>query len=228
MAKATRTIATINSVWPHQPRHVLSFENPCFTIKEWESAVESAREKSFEGSLNFLFVGRFEHEKGILRLLEALELLPADIKSSIARVRCIGEGKDQARIEAKAAEMEVPVELIGWIGREALNKVYVDSHLLFLPSSASEGFPKVIAEAAGFGCVPCVSAVSSITQYVRHQENGWVFSRLDPSAIAEDLRQIMQERKALEVMSSKGPDLASLFTFERYCERLRNEVFVGR
>ena len=45
-----------------------------------------------------------------------------------------------------------------------------------MPTTASEGFPKVIAEAMNFGCLPIVSNISSIGQYVKDGENGFLIS----------------------------------------------------
>ena len=37
---------TINGVWPNQPRHVFSFQNPCMAAEELQAAKKIAREKT--------------------------------------------------------------------------------------------------------------------------------------------------------------------------------------
>ena len=70
--------------------------------------------------------------------------------------------------------MHLKVCLTGWLLREQLNEIYTKCHLIILPSYASEGFPKVLAEAASYGCVPVASNISSIGQYIENNISGIV------------------------------------------------------
>ena len=66
----------------------------------------------------------------------------------------------------------VKIEFLGEVNKSSLNKIYEKCHILVLPSK-SEGFPKVIAEAGAFGCVPVVSKVGSINHYI-NSNNGYL------------------------------------------------------
>ena len=52
-----------------------------------------------------------------------------------------------------------------------MDKIYAKSHLIILPTK-SEGFPKVIAEASAFGCIPIVTNIEPINQIVINRKNG--------------------------------------------------------
>lgn len=52
--------------------------------------------------------------------------------------------------------------------KEAIERIYASSHVLVL-TSESEGFPKVIAEAMAFGCVPIVTRVGAIEEVLAAQ-----------------------------------------------------------
>ena len=105
----------------------------------------------------------------------------------------------------------------GFLGRDQIFDLYAKSHLFLLPSD-SEGFPKVVAEAAAFGCVPVVSDVSSIGQYV-NSSNGylWPIGNIDFVSYCQkqDFSAVL-----LETKSKACYDLAERFTFERYYQKL--------
>lgn len=97
------------------------------------------------------------------------------------------------------------------------------SYYFMLPSD-SEGFPKVIAEAANFGCIPMVSEVSSIGQYV-NSENGYLITPCTSEKIHELLIQISKTpenefiNKASEIYK-----IANSFTFAHYRNRILKEI----
>ena len=51
--------------------------------------------------------------------------------------------------------------LEGFSEKELLKKNYLKSHFLILPSK-SEGWPKAVAEAMFFGCIPVATTVSCV------------------------------------------------------------------
>lgn len=214
-----KSVVTINGTWPDQPRHCLSFENPCLTSDELMRGRVASDSKNFDGPLTILFVGRLEEAKGLGRLLRALSVIS---EGHVEKVIIVGEGQlDGFRSLAKGLSM--PVIFTGGLSRGQLNDYYEKSHLMILPSDASEGFPKVIAEAACYGCVPLVSDVSAVSQYV-NDRNGHIFSSLDPRGIAREIESMLQNRKVLKEKSKGANDLAAWFSYERYCSRIMHEV----
>ena len=184
-----------------------------------------SEEKDFNGKLDICFVGRLEKAKGVERLIKALSVL--EDKSWIGTLYLIGDGPDRNIFEKQAKTiLDIKVQFAGWLSREKLNGIYAKSHLFVLPSTASEGFPKVIAEAAAYGCVPVVSNVSSIGQYVRHNISGVVIENVSPENIANKFSWLSKERQLLKKMSRESMKLAALFTYERYNQRIEKEILL--
>jgi glycosyltransferase involved in cell wall biosynthesis len=94
---------------------------------------------------------------------------------------------------------------------------------LLLPSTASEGFPKVIAEGAAYGCIPLVSNVSSITQYIEHGQNGIILDPLTPNQLIKEINLLHQNQA--KTIALEAHEMAKAFTFSRFTERLKKEVF---
>lgn len=217
---------TINGHWPGQPIHCLSFENPCLTEKERLSGNILAKQKSFSGPLNLCFIGNLSHSKGVTTLVQAIALLPKDVVSIL---QIAGDGPARREIEVLIARngLENTVQLLGFQSRQQLNKLYEDSHILVLPS-ASEGFPKVVAEAAAYGCVSLVSDVSAIGQYIVTGVNGHLLKERNPEAIASALLQLSADRAALKKMSLAAVQLTERFTYAHFLERIVADILPGK
>lgn len=220
-ANLQKSIVTVNGKWPDQQNHIISFENPCITTEELEEAHEIADKKRFDEGQTICFVGRLEEEKGVLRIIETLKLIPG---SSIKKVIFVGDGPNRRLFEEMAKPLKLEYLFTGGLSRYKLADVYKESHLFFLPSTASEGFPKVIAEAAAYGCVPVVSNISSIGQFVKNNENGILLENVSPEFMAKRLKDILEKPDLLKYLSSKAVNIAIPFTYDHYNSRIKNEV----
>jgi glycosyltransferase involved in cell wall biosynthesis len=214
---------TINGRWPNQPEHLLSFENPCLTSVEYSKGLQALQQKSFNGKLNLLFVGRVETEKGVGTIIEAATSIP-DVSEKIEQINIIGEGKDYAQLAKYVNNTSVPIRFLGSMQREEINVYYEKSHVLLLPSIASEGFPKVLAEAAAYGCIPIATNISSIGHYIKNGENGFLLSNNLPSQLADVLQYLIDNKSELPAIAQRARQMAELFTYERYRQRIAAEI----
>lgn len=215
-----RSKVTINGQWTGQKEHILNFQNPCLDNEELYNGREISLNKSFESRLTLCFAGTLTKNKGVDILLEGLSMLKS--KEQIREVIFAGEGIGRKEYEQKAAGTGIKISFRGMVSREELEKIYGESHLIILPSE-SEGFPKVIAEAAAYGCIPVVSDVSSIGQYF-NDTNGFLLKRIEKSEIADKIELALSNRKKLKEMSMKCTAVAELFTFENYNINLKKKI----
>ncbi len=217
-----KVIGTINGKWEGQQSHLISFENPCFTELELKKATSLADEKSYQGPINIIFVGRIEELKGFDRLLEALGDLKDD--GSINMVYFVGGGAKKGHFEAIAKDkLRIPYKFTGPLKRNELNKLYAESHIFCLPS-LSEGFPKVLAESASYGCVPIVSDLSCIGQYIVHDKNGLLLNAISPEEIRTNINNLLDQREKMREMAIALKDITKKFTYEYYSQRIENEI----
>lgn len=218
--RAKNTIVTINGKWPGQQPHVHTFENPCFTDEELSMAKSMASAKRYDAGLTLCFVGRTEAAKGLDILLEALPLLQEH--GSLEKIYIVGDGPEAGYYRQKASSIPLDIEFTGALNREELNKIYAKSHIFCLPS-VSEGFPKVLSEAASFGCVPVVTSVSSITQYI-DGNNGIILGNRRPEYLASVLDTAFRDRDRLKNLAANAVKVGELFTYDRYVERIRKAL----
>jgi glycosyltransferase involved in cell wall biosynthesis len=157
-----------------------------------------------------LYVGRNAKEKRISLLFEIAEHFAND-----SRVRFEAVGIDHSD---KAPNN---VHCFGVItDKKTIERYYAYSHVLVL-TSESEGFPKVIAEAMAFGCVPVVTAVGAIPEVLNHGDQAILTDPLNcVNETVNFLNSFLVDRTEYETLSKK----AYLYAKEEFdTNRFNNE-----
>lgn len=223
MLKLQKCPVTINGHWPNQPEHCHSFENPCLTEEDITNGKSISENKEFQSPFVFTFIGRLDEAKGVSTLLEALKYIPSE---KIKSVHFAGDGKDIETYKTTAAFLGDKVNFHGFVTQQEVHAILKESHFLLLPSK-SEGFPKVIAEAACYGAIPIVSTVGSISHYI-NQSNGFLWNR-ETGATYDQLldKAVHSSPEELKHISQKATLLAADFTFNNYLQKLKATVFKG-
>src|SRR5690554_456136 len=224
MLKKQKRKVTINGKWPKQPAHCLTFENPCLTEEERKEGMQISESKQFQPPFTFCFVGRLEDAKGVQRIIDAFGSL--DTLEKVAAIHFIGDGEKTDSYKKQAKQLNLPAHFHGFMERSKVFEIYKKSDFFLLPSTASEGFPKVIAEAMNFGCLPIVSQVSSIGQYV-HVSNGFIVEPCTFENLKELIKEVIKgDEKLLKEKANHAHHTVFQFTFEHYRKRILEEAAV--
>ncbi len=211
---------TINGNWPQLPKHIIPFENPCF----YRSDLNLNLEKDFSQKKKVVFIGRITEPKGVFRILsgftnEHLHLLES--------VTFIGDGPENDRLLSLWIDHPCKsiIKIVGGQSKEDVMNILKESHFLFLPTTSPEGFPKVVAEAWLNNCIPVVSNVSSIPQYVRDMETGVLWNMENESWATAMQRALTIENNEVELMLKNIKEILPKFTYEYFGERVEREIF---
>lgn len=225
MLKQQTRKVTINGAWPEQPKHCLTFENPCLTLSDINEGELKIKDKSIKGKLQVCYVGRLEKPKGVERIIKSIGLLSDAEKQRIEAIHLVGNGNDMEYFKTIAAAIGVNFIFHGFLNRTEVFTIYKKSQVFLMPTMASEGFPKVIAEAMNFGCIPIVSSVSSISQYVKHLESGFCLKEVNTREIIRALRQVFHmNNEDYQLLLSKQRLILENFTFIHYNKRIISEL----
>jgi glycosyltransferase involved in cell wall biosynthesis len=213
---------TINGFYLDQPKHCFSFENPSLFDFEILLGKEVALKKLFKKPFTLVFIGRIEKEKGMSEIVQSLRKIPAGV---IDKVHFIGDGQSRVDYERDCGALSIETVFHGFLSRSDIHQILKSSDFLLLPSY-SEGFPKVISEAACYGVIPIVSDVGSISHYV-NDLNGFVCNAEDMSnSFNEKLEAaVYSSPEVLKRKSNSILNIATLFTFESYYRKLNIEIF---
>jgi glycosyltransferase involved in cell wall biosynthesis len=215
---------TINGKWPEDPKHILAFENPCFRQLD----VTMPFQKTIKGKINFLFVGRIENEKGIKIVIDFLKGLTNTERQKIGKIQIIGDGPERKYLIDNIQSDDL-VKYWGKQSKEFVVEKMRESHFLLLPTLASEGFPKVVAEAWANSCLPIVSGVSCIGQYVKDAENGYLIDQLDLACSFNKQAKIALNSSNLDfqLMVSNARMNINIFTYEHYQNLVQKQILLN-
>jgi glycosyltransferase involved in cell wall biosynthesis len=218
-----KTQVTYNGNWEHRPQF-LPFDNPCFTKENYveaKSALTIKPDPKEEG-WTLCFVGALNAHKGVPLILETLSLLETSIPIKILHL--IGDGPDRKAYEQMASKIETPVQFHGFLPKPKVHQLLSESHVLLLPSK-SEGFPKVVGEAMAYGCLPIVSKVSCLEDYITDGENGYLLDNLTPGALVDSLKRLNQlTASELKSLRLKNYTFAQRFTYEYYTQAINEKI----
>lgn len=160
------------------------------------------------GGLHLLFLGRAEPLKGGAILLDAVaNLLGADPTRRV-RLDFAGQGSAEPgwRARAGALERRFPgrghVRFHGWLDAAARGRLFLETHLLVVPSLWPEPLGLVGAEAAAWGVPAVAFAVGGIPGWLRDGENGVLAPADPPTArgLADAIRRATGTSTALETL----------------------------
>lgn len=222
MLKRQKRKVTINGEWKGQQKHCINFENPCLTEAHRKEGLDLVMQKTVpKKKVVYCFVGTFSKNKGIDKILEALAKLNSD---KIGAFYFVGAGGMIDAYKKQASQIDLNIEFTGFLSKNEIHKIYAKCDYIILPSK-NEGFPKVIGEAMNYGCIPIVSNVSCIGQYIKHKENGLL---IEPNTeerllelINESLNSTQNERRNWTLLNY---EMSQKFTYDYYNEQIKTKI----
>jgi glycosyltransferase involved in cell wall biosynthesis len=142
--------------------------------------------------LTFVFAGRVEPEKGLVRLLE---MLPTDFAG---RLLVLGDGVDRPAAELTAHRRGL-ADRVAFLGRRphpAAVEIIAGAHVLVLPSRWDENYPLSLIEALAAGTNLLVADRGGMREIVHDAGVGFRFAPDDVVSLADQLRAIRDAHAA--------------------------------
>jgi phosphatidyl-myo-inositol dimannoside synthase len=147
----------------------------------------------------------------------------------------VGEGDDRTRLESRAREMSVTesVQFAGSVSPQELDACYDRCSIFAMPARTDldarpprgEGFGIVFLEAMAHGKPVIGPRAGAPAEFIRSGEHGLLVDPANPSEIAGALIELLEEPARARSMGEAGKKwVASEFTFDRFCERLRDAL----
>ncbi len=185
--------------WPNQSKNIKSF----FTATYHESDKKTFIKRNFSETIKFLFVGTLSTGKRPIYALQLIKKL-FDTGHKVS-LDFYGEGVERKSLETFIADNNLNGILIlnGNQTNATVQEAYQNSHFLVLPSK-SEGWPKVVAEAMFWGCLPIASAVSCVPNMLDYGNRGIILEM----NLENDFQQIVTILKNEEAYQSKVKNAA--------------------
>ena len=172
--------------WKNQSKNIKSF----FTATYRESEKTVTAKRNLQNEIKFLFVGMLTTGKNpiyAIKIVEKLRLTSKNVSLNI-----FGEGIERHALEKYILlnNLQDFIFLNGNQNSEILKKTYSESHFMILPSE-SEGWPKAVAEAMFWGCLPISTDVSCINNMLDNGNRGLLLTK-DLSLDVCQIKQLLE------------------------------------
>ena len=223
LKKATllSTKVTVNGNWENERGNIIPFENPCLDQKDRTLGKTNCATKTNHEQINFCFVGALNYHKGVDKILDAFRKIESN---KIGEIHFVGGGEDKENFTQKSKSINYKVVFHGFLPKDSIQNIYIKCHFIILPSQ-SEGFPKVIGEAMNFGCIPIVSNVSCIGQYIQNNCNGFLIDPITVENIKEEIeKSLLLKNSDFENYIKINYELAKKFTYDYYLQQIQNKI----
>lgn len=199
--------------WKHQSKNIVPFFTATYTVQE---AQETFTKPEFNKNqpIKCLFVGTLTQGKQPLyaiQLVASLRKLGYNIQLDL-----LGDGilKSQLNSYIEEHNLMTFVTLKGNLDREATKHHYQNSHFMMLPSK-SEGWPKAVAEAMFWGCVPLVTKVSCVAYMLDEGNRGLLLTK-DLSKDVTHIQEIIENETRFNQLSEQAKQWSQEFTLDKF------------
>jgi glycosyltransferase involved in cell wall biosynthesis len=186
-----------------------------------EDIVPGPADKSWEGQIELLSVGRVDLEKNPLLLIEALGRLQR-ARPERYRLTWVGTGPLQEVVRKRATELEVGhlVRLRGFVpfGPELL-EIYRSAHA-FVHVSLTEGMPQVLVEALAAGLPTIATDVGGVRAALDEGRGGLLVPPRDLDALVDAIVRVSDDGDLRASIATRGLELVRNLTLEQQSERV--------
>lgn len=196
--------------WKDKSKNIVPF----FTASYFENEKIEVLSKALDGTIIILFVGTLSSGKQPLLTVKTVKEL-TDSGFNI-HLDIYGEGQQRSIIEDYIYKNNISkhVTLHGNKDKSTLKKAYQKAHFLVFISK-SEGWPKAIAEAMFWKCLPISTKVSCVPEMLNHGERG---SIVDPKieAIIDEFSFYLDNKGVYQEKVEKAYLWSRTYTLDRF------------
>jgi glycosyltransferase involved in cell wall biosynthesis len=148
---------------------------------------DDEEQRSRNGVVRFVSMGRLETEKAVDQTIRAFGGLPADAP---ARLTVLGDGPCRPELEALSRRLgqERRIVFTGAVGDVM---PYLNEADVYVSTSVSEGMSNALLEAMSNGVMPVVSQVSGVDELVEEGVTGFLFPPGDENALGTRLEKAL-------------------------------------
>lgn len=203
--------------WAKQSKNIVPF----FTASYSSQEIEVIEKKPLSSIITFLFVGTFTEGKQPLLSVKVIENLL--LKGFNVKLEMFGEGEQYNMIKEylKNNYLENNIVLHGNQSKEVVKEAYKKAHfLLFI--SKSEGWPKVVAEAMFWRCLPISSKVSCVEYMLDYNKRGsLVSSNVSIEVLEQIIIEYIENEEVYQKKVLRAQEWSQQYTIDKFSSEIK-------
>ncbi len=196
--------------WSNQSKNI----TPFFTASYSKEEIIEIKPKNLKNKIKLLFVGNFSTGKQPLLTVEIVEKLI--LKGYNVQLDMFGNGTEFNVVKQYISKKELNNNVIlhGNQSKEIVKKAFQESHFLVFISK-SEGWPKVVAEAMFWSCLPISSKISCVPFMLGYGKRGSIVNS-DTNEIVTELETYFNNNNRYLEKINKAKEWSQEFTLEKF------------
>ncbi len=181
-----------------------------------------------DGTLNILFVGRFENRKGAIYLLKAFRILRK--RGFDCRLLMVGTGPQEREMRRYIATRRLSgVELVGRVSDDDKASYFATADVFVSPATGRESFGIVLLEAMAAGAPIVCSDIHGYKGVVRRGEQALLVPPRDVKALADAIGKLLADPELRARMGASGRERVPQFSWENITAKVEDYyLFVAR
>lgn len=201
-------VSAVSQVIVHKLKKMFSEEDKKVVYKESPIVNVSEHPKKYNTEdckrIRLAYGGRItKGQKRTHLLLDLLDYLEQKRVFYSLDIAGDGEYANELQQELDKKGLQDHVTYIGLLRPDEMY-AYWSEHDIFINLSEYEGASLSMLEAMGSGCVPIVTRVSGVAEYIIHNENGFICELDDIAGMAEYIQYLEKNRKLLPIFGEKA------------------------
>jgi phosphatidylinositol alpha-mannosyltransferase len=172
-----------------------------------------------DGTLNILFVGRFEERKGLIHLLKAYHRLRK--RHVDARLLVIGDGPKRREYRRFVGLRGIrDVEWLGRVNDDDKVRYFASADIYVAPNTGQESFGIVLLEAMAAGVPIVASDIHGFKNVIQRNIQGFLVEPRNPRALAAALYALARDPDLRHEMGDAGHTRALEYSWDRVTEQI--------
>lgn len=150
-----------------------------------------------------LFVGRFDHVKGLFLLIDALGRLARERPG--VHLDLVGDGPQRSELEMAVSEQQLEnhITFHGYLSQSKIREILSDVDVCVM-SSFAEGIPVVLMEAMAAGVAVVAPRIAGIPELIDDGHNGLLFHPGNADALVSALRRVLDDPELRNTFAERG------------------------
>jgi phosphatidylinositol alpha-mannosyltransferase len=172
-----------------------------------------------DGTLNILFLGRFEERKGLIHLLKAYHRLRK--RHVDARLLVVGTGPKSREYRRFVGLRGIrDVEWLGRVSDDDKARYFASADIFCSPATGQESFGIVLLEAMAAGIPIVASDIHGYKNVMQRGVQGLLVEPRNPRALAAALYKLAGDPDLRHRMGEEGRARAPEYSWDRVTERI--------
>jgi glycosyltransferase involved in cell wall biosynthesis len=163
-----------------------------------------SKEKDFNTDiLQLAYIGRLASVKGIMNVIEAMDILKNQWGHKNIHFNIAGLGPDEEYLKKKVVELGLhkEVRFLGPLFGKHKKKFWQNAQIFVFPTYHDEGLPYAVLESIASGTPLITSHVGGISDVVKNMDHGLFVEPHNSTGIAKAILQMYEDKRQLKKMS---------------------------